>query len=270
MARVSISKAWDDTRAVFARDGRLLVAVVLALVVLPTVVVGLIVPSDPTAGEAYHPLLQLIAALIGMIGQLALIRLAIGPATTVGAAIGHGARRFPALLGAMVLLLLLFALVLIPIALLFALTGAIDITDPSKPLSGPTAGIILLFVIAAVALSVKFMLTSPVASAEAAGPLTILKRSWSLTSGNYWKLLGVVLLLLVTAIVIMTAAGAVGGIVGRLISPDLEPFALGTLALALFTGIGQGVFTMLSVLMVAHIYLQLAGPRSDQVAEVFN
>lgn len=267
MAKVSVSRAWDEARAVFARDGRLLVAVALALVVLPMAVVGLVVPSDGEAAETYHGLLQVAAALIGMVGQLALVRLVVGPATTVGAAIGHGARRFPVLLAAMVLLLLLLALLLIPVAVALAALGAIDISDPARPVSGAGALAVLLVIVAAVALSVKFMLTAPVASTEPVGPIGILKRSWSLTNGSYWKLLAVVLLLLLTALVLLAAASAVGGIIGRLISPDLEPLALGTLVLALFTALAQGAFTILSTLMVTQIYLQLAG-RGEAEASV--
>ena len=45
MSRVSISRAWDETKAIFSRDGRLLVAVALALFVLPVVIVGLVMPD---------------------------------------------------------------------------------------------------------------------------------------------------------------------------------------------------------------------------------
>lgn len=271
MTALSISRAWDESKAIFASDGRLLVAVALALVVLPTVIVGLVVPSDPAEGGLYAGLVQTAAALVAMIGQLALIRLAIGPATTVGAAISHGLRRFPALLGAMLLLLLLIIVaLLIPIMLVLAATGAVDLADPTRTttagaMAGPAAAIIVVLAIAAVAISVKFILAAAVASAEAAGPITILKRSWSLTNGHYWKLLGFLVLLLVVALVLMAAAGAIGGVLGAIISPDLEVFSLGALVLALFVGIAQGVFTVLSAVMIARIYLQLSGRDSIDV-----
>lgn len=262
---VSISRAWDESKAIFARDGRLLVAVALALVVLPMVVLGLVVPSDPQEGGLATSLLQLVVALIAMIGQLALIRLAIGPATSVGAAISHGVRRFPALLGAMLLLLLLIIALLIPVTLVLAAIGAVDVENPTRALTGAAVGVMVLLLIAALALSVKFLLTAPVASAEKAGPITILKRSWSLTNGHYWKLLGFLLLLLILAVVLMAAAGAIGGILGAVISPGLEVYSIGALVLALFTGIAQGAFTVLSAVMLARIYVQLSGRESLDV-----
>lgn len=265
MAALSISRAWDETKAIFSRDGRLLIAVALALVVLPMVVLGLVVPTDPQEGGLVTGLLQFVVALIAMIGQLALIRLAIGPATSVGAAISHGVRRFPALLGAMLLLLLLIIALLIPVTLLLAAIGAVDVENPTRALTGAAVGIMVLLLIAALALSVKFLLTAPVASAEKAGPITILKRSWSLTNGHYWKLLGFLLLLLIVAVVLMAAAGAIGGILGAVVSPGLETYSIGALVLALFTGIAQGAFTVLSAVMLARIYVQLSGRESLDV-----
>jgi hypothetical protein len=266
MAALSISRAWDESKAIFARDGRLLVAVALALVVLPTVIVGLVVPSDPAEGGGlFSGLVQTAAALIAMIGQLALIRLAIGPATTVGAAISHGVRRFPSLLGAMLLLALLIFVLLIPIVLILAATGTVDLADPARTTAGPAAAIIGLLVLAAIAVSVKLIMTAPVASAEAAGPIAILKRSWTLTNGHYWRLLGFLLLILILAIVLMITAGAIGGVLGTIISPDLEVSSLGALVLALFVGIAQGIFTVLTAVMIARIYLQLSGRESIDV-----
>lgn len=266
MAALSISRAWDEAKVIFARDGRLLIAVALALVVLPTVIVSLVVPSDPAEGGLYSGLVQICAALIAMIGQLALIRLAIGPATTVGAAISHGVRRFPSLLGAMILLLLLIVAIAIPVILILAGAGMIDLAAPARTMTGPGAAIIVLLVIAGIALSVKFLLTAPVASAEAAGPVTILKRSWSLTNGHYWRLLGFLLLIIVAAIVLMATAGAIGGILGAIISPDLEPFSLGNLVIALIVGIAQGLFTVLTAVMIARIYFQVSGRESIDVS----
>ena len=91
-ANLSISRAWDETRDIFNRDGSLLIAVSLALIVLPGVLVGIIGPQTPAAAESASggiQLLRLLAALITIVGQLALIRLALGPSTTVKDAIDY-------------------------------------------------------------------------------------------------------------------------------------------------------------------------------------
>lgn len=266
MAKLSISRAWDETREIFRRDGGLLVSVALALIVLPEVVVGLV---DPRTGSAEASagivqLLRFIAGLVTLIGQLALIRLALGPSTTVGDAIGHGAKRFLPALGAIVLLFVLLAIIVFPLVVIAALLSGVDVTQMSgaKP-SGPAALLMLLVVILALALSVRFTLVSPIASAEQIGPIDIVKRSWNLTKGHYWRVLGLVLLLLVAAIVLLFAAGIIGGILARLISQDIEPFSVAALLVALLAGIAQGAFSVLASVMLARVYAQLAGHDAE-------
>src|SRR5215212_11886131 len=92
MAALSISQAWDETREVLARDGRLIGAVALALVLLPETVSGVIAP--PAAQPpSWMPLVQILVLLAGIVAQIAIIRLALGPATSVGEAISHGLKR---------------------------------------------------------------------------------------------------------------------------------------------------------------------------------
>ena len=48
MTKLSISKAWDETRAVVARDGGLLTTIALALFVLPGVISDVATPAAPS------------------------------------------------------------------------------------------------------------------------------------------------------------------------------------------------------------------------------
>src|SRR3954453_17946139 len=100
MAGLSLSKAWDDTRDIFVRDGGLLISVALALFVFPETIVGLLMPPVGTTMSVPGRAIWIIGALIGLLGQLALVRLALGPSTTVGDSIRHGARRFLPTVGA--------------------------------------------------------------------------------------------------------------------------------------------------------------------------
>src|SRR5262249_47743566 len=152
-----------------------LAEVTLALVVLPSTIQAVITPETP-AGELPAPgawiAVALIAFVIGILGQLSLVRLAIGPATSVGEAIAHGARRLPIYIGS-----LLMWLVPLGVAL-YALAAAIK--TPANP------AIALAFVLlASVTLffAVRLIIAPAVASAEAANPVRILQRSWSLTNG---------------------------------------------------------------------------------------
>src|SRR5689334_18798849 len=125
MSKLSLSRAWEEATAVLARDGRLFAAVALALVVLPQAVVGLLAPSSPSESAALTSALLGFLIIIGLIAQISLNCLAIGPSKTVGEAIMRGVIRMPALVGAFILLMLLLFLILIPLVLIFAAIGAI-------------------------------------------------------------------------------------------------------------------------------------------------
>ena len=163
-----------------------------------------------------------------MIGQLAIVRLAIGPSTTVGESIGHGFRRFPATFGALILMVCGIGLVLIPLLIVLMMTGAVEMPVQGQAPPRSFSTMLLVLVIACLFVAVKFIMTFPVSSAEDAGPLTILKRSWTLTRGHYWPLFGVELLLLVAAVVLLLAAQFVGGAIAGALG-DIQPFSLSAL-----------------------------------------
>lgn len=263
-SKLSISRAWDETREIFRRDGGLLVSVTLALVVLPAIVVGIVAPPEPgVQASATDQILRLLAALIAIVGQLALIRLAIGPSTTVGDAISHGMKRFPAAFGAILLLVLIMAVVIIPTVAVLALLLGIDPSQVGAARSPQMALLVLIMCVIALLVSVRFTLISPVASAEAIGPLAIVKRGWNLTKGHYWRMLGLVLLLLVAAIFLLMTAAVLGGLLARIVSSDIAPFSIAALIVALVAGVAQGAFSVLASVMLARVYVQLAGGAAE-------
>ena len=265
MSRLSLSHAWDESKEILARDGGLLSAVALALLVLPEIVVGVISPPSVLAQSASGRLIAIAAAFVGVIGQLAIVRLALGPSTTVGQAIAHGARRFPATLGALFILIIAMGIVIIPLLVALMMSGvvAMPVEGQAPPQSFATA--LLFIVIAVVFVAVKLIMTVPIASAEQVGPLTILKRSWKMTSGNYWPLFGVEILLLVAALVLLLSAQFVGGAIAQVVGGGIEPFSISALILALFMGAAQAAFTVLASVMLARIYVQLRGEAEASV-----
>ena len=263
MPRLSLSIAWDEARHILARDGGLLTAVALALFVLPELVSGLVAPTIETSPTMTARVISLIAAFIGVIGQLSIIRLALGPSTTVADAIGHGFRRFPVVLGAVLLLALAIAVILIPLLAILIAAGVIDM--PSAGQTPPSFDMaVWAMVVGSLFLAVKFIMTIPVASAEHVGPLAILKRTWKVTGGNYWRLFVFEILLLVSALVVLIAAQTVGGTLAHVVDGDVEPFSLSALILAVFVAVAEAAFTVFASVMLARIYVQLAGRAEAQ------
>jgi hypothetical protein len=259
VAALSISRAWDETKAVLRRDGRLYTTVALAMFVLPGVVAELVTPRTTAAGELPAPglwtILSILALLVSLVGQLAVCRLAIGPVISVGEAIGHGARRAPAYVAAALMWV-------IPFLIVFAVLGVRAAPNPETMSAGVALGV-LVFLIAFLLLAVRFLLASPVASAEPLSPIGILRRSWNLTRGHWWKLFGFLVLFLIALIVLLTAVGAVVGTLTTLAFGEAEPLSVGTLLVSLATQLIAASITVVLMIMLARIYAQLTGSASE-------
>ena len=264
MQQMSLSRAWDEMREVLRRDGSLIATVALALMVLPGVIADMVRPPVP-AGQMAEPgwwsVVQLIALLIGVVGQLAVVQIALGRRQSVGQAISHGARRAPAFIGATLLWVL-------PLVLAFAPFIRRIQADPANP--DPTS-VMVSFLLSLVLLffAVRLLLTTPVASAEAAGPVAILRRSWEMTKGRWWRLLGFLVLFFIAAVIIVTAVTSVIGVLVGLADGPPEAWSIGALVMALASQLLSAALRVLLVVLLTRIYVQLAG-REDELEAVFD
>jgi hypothetical protein len=262
MQRLSISAAWEEAKAIFARDGRLLMAVALALVAFPAAVNSLINPRG-TGAPVWADIVALGTSLVALAGQLALIRLALGPSITVGGAIGHGIRRTPTYLLSVIVIIAGLAIVAIPLALLLAVLGVpLDV----RPIALSPAVLLVGFLYVGLLcfIGVRLILSAPVASAERVGPIAILRRSWTLTAGHWWPLFGFLLIFLVGAVILLLAVGAAVGVVIGLFIGSIQPMSAGALVLALVQSLVSAAVTTLFAVMVTRIYLQLVGRGEAQ------
>lgn len=266
--RLSISRAWDETKARVAADGRLLAIVALALMFLPQVIAGTVAPP-PNLSEVAAPgwswIVALLAGLIGIVGQMAIVRLSTLRGTQVGAAVSAALRRLLPAIAALILFVVALVIIVIPIAVVLMLAGVIALPQPGAA-PATVGGGVLLIVLFVLLLSIRFILMIPVAALEPVGPLAIVKRSWKLTAGHYWRLLAFVLLISIGALFLLVAAQMVGGIVAKLLFGDIEPFSAGALLTALIATAIQAVFAVVVTVMVARIYVQLAGDPSADVS----
>lgn len=250
MTKLSLSKAWEETRAVIARDGRLLWPLGLAFMALPGLIVSQFMPtaSEPQ-GSGLGSILLLVSLLIGLTGQLAIQWLALSPGERVADAIQRGARAMPRVFAALLLVSLPAAILASPLILAVQAKGAAG---------GPAAlGLLIVLLVALFVLS-RLLLTSPVAVAEQRGIVAIIKRSWQLTRGNALRLyLFVLCFFAVLAILSVAATAVVGSIVIALAGP---PAAWSTSAI-LIALVGQVVQLFVSVpftTMLARLYAQAA------------
>lgn len=251
MAKLSVSRAWDETKAILVSDGKLIATVALALFVLPGIVLDLSMPDAP-AGQFPPPgpwvAVALVAVIISLVCQLAIIRLAMGPHLTVGEAITHGARRVLPYVAAV----LMWALPLIfAIALLYAAVEA----DPAKPSAAAALGVIVAAVIG-IYLAVRFLLMSAVASAEGTGPLAILRRSWEISAGNWWRLFGFLAMFAIGAVALLWAVGTVVGLLSQLAFGSIARMSAGGLIVIIISQVLSAMISMVFFVMSARLYAQ--------------
>jgi hypothetical protein len=262
MTALSISKAWEESKARIAADGRLIAIVAAALIILPGLVVEVISPSSIRTNSSFvESILILVSSLLALIGQLSIIRLAVTPAVSVGEAIGHGARRMPIYLVAAILLTLGFIVALIPFAVVAYVAGVpFDRSSEQAFLQSPVAMLLsLLYLALLIFIAIRMLMSSPVASEEESGPIQILRRSWDLTRGHWWQLFGFMILFIIGALVLIAAVNWGVTAVAVILLGAIEPMSLSALVVGLFDSIVNGVVTVILAVMLARIYLQLTG-----------
>jgi hypothetical protein len=269
VAKLSISSAWNETAAFLARETRLVAPIALLLMAIPAIAALLVLPPDNASQNVAGLILSLVvtiaSAIAGLIGVIAITHLALRPGSSVREALGVGVRRFFPLLISSLLIGLVFFILAFFVTFLFA-RGAIErgALSPAEMMTSlaPVAAVLLVL---GVALWVRFMFMTPVATAEPAGPIVIIRRSFELSRGNYWRLLGMILLLLVVAMVTLIAVSLVLGISLTLLFGPPVPGNATWLIDGIVSALFQTVLTVILAVLVARIYAQLRGTVSPDV-----
>lgn len=262
MSSLSISKAWDESVAFINREVRLVFPLALAFFMLPQVVMGWAQPGGAGAEGGLGALSTLVLLLLVVVGQLSIVRLAIGWDGSVGGAISRAARRMWPYLAATILIYI--PLLVIGLLVLSAIVGANGLTDPTqitpeRLAAMPSVSIaILALVVAAVAVAARLLPMSAATAAEDLGPFKLLKRVFALSKGHFWKLLAVLVMVGVLSLVIDIAAQAVGGSLTTLSLGTPAPFNLSALIVAILKGFVGAAASSIAAILTGRIYVQLA------------
>lgn len=272
MATLSISRAWNETTAFVQREAGLVLPIAFLLVSLPGAALQYAMPTpDPAAPfdlEAWmrevRPALLFapFVAMLSLIGTIALSYLAIRPGRTVADALMVGLRRFIFLFLAWLLLALAAMVAAVPI---FLVAGGVGAYGSMQAAGGLLLVLLLAYMLALLAASIRLILTTPVCAAENDGPVAMIMRSWALTAGHFWKLLGFVILFWLAALVAIFAVSVVFGIVIALAAGPPVPGSTAAFVVLLLTAVLQAVVTCLFATMAARIYVQLAGIGDEDV-----
>ncbi|MDQ3144619.1 MAG: hypothetical protein M3Q57_07045 [Pseudomonadota bacterium] len=260
--RLSIGTAWSEAAAFVRRERRLLAPVVLGLILLPSVISAMVQPPTPAGGSPEPGAWMIVAflmILVMMVGQMAVVLLAEDWRGSVGEAIGQAARRLPTLIGAGLMVML--PVILILSAVLAAATFATGAEGgvSAENLSGGGAIAILLAGVLVVLVAVRLLPLVAVIARGSDGPIAALKRTFRMTRGQFWKLLGFVLLMAITFVIAAAAIGAVFGSIVTLAFGRPDPWSMSLLLIALIGGLIQAAFFTIYTAMLARIAVQLEG-----------
>jgi len=262
--KLSTEQAFGWAQAMAAREWRLMLPVAFAFFALPGLLLDValpdatrvLLPGAPVDAAAQGRALLAFAATlaVNLVGSLALSALALVPGISVGEAIGRAFRRVPSLAGA----LLLVAAALLAGALMAALLlgGA---------RAGPAAAqglLLLLLLIAGGAVWVRLSLLTPLLVEQALGPAAALRRSWRMTAGLFWPILGALAAYLIGGTVVLVALSSA---VGATLTLLARAMGVGPVGLVLAAVIFRGLAATISMgfqLVVAGLYRQLAARGS--------
>jgi hypothetical protein len=267
MANLSITTAWNETAAFVKREAGLILPIAFLLLAVPGAALQLAMPTPPMPGESPEAgawlLLIPLVMIASIIGSIAISYLALRPGTSVGEGLQAGLRRFFPLFLASLLIGIAAVIIMIPLAFIL-LGGAVATGDPAAA-GGSLILFILIATVIAIAFWVRLMLMTPVAAAERAGPIALISRSWELTKGHFWKLLGLVILLLVVALIVTYAISAVIGIFVFMVAGPPDPGSTSLIVMTIISALLQAVFSAIFVTLLARIYVQLSGSVPSEV-----
>ena len=267
MTKVSIGQAWEETSKLLASERRLLVPIALAFLVVPVTLGGLAAPnSAPTDPAPALSVITVVTLLLGLVGRLALSLLATGRQGKLADLIIRSGKR-------LIPLVVALAIVVVPLAAMFYGVDQLMPAPGSDPASVPAGqaltAAVLVFVLLALLLLAAARLILPVvpaAAVEDLGPIALLKRSWDISRGNFWRLLVVVMLVGIAALAFLFAAQAVVGSIATLSLGKPVAWSVSRLVVALASAVTQAVVVTVGSVLVARIYVQLAANHAKSPA----
>jgi hypothetical protein len=268
---VNMGNVWDRTTAFLGENVGALVPVALLAIFIPQSISGAIKLAGTGINQGLGQGIVLVLLLPILWGQLTVTALALDPAAGRGAAQSTATRRFgPALLAMLILFAGIMILVLPIVAALVAsgvnLAALANSTPGAQPdISPGMAGFLLLYglawLVAALFVSVRFsLLLFPVIAAEG-GVIAALRRSFALSNGIAWKLLGVALLFGLVMAVASMAVTSVFGILFHVLDPNAGAFSIGSIVVAILGGLVTTTYYVLQSAFMAKVYLAATAAR---------
>ncbi len=257
---ISMSAIWDESAALIRRESHLLVPVALATVGIGSVISGLTQPETPAAGlGAIGAFGFVIGNILSLIGNLAMMALALMPGMSVGESLRLAVARMPKMFGIVALFLIALIVMMIPIVIILKFSGApISANMTAEEL--PAMAILLVLIVGAVLLYASARLVTLSAAMVDRNPPVIeaIKSSFVATRGIAAKIVGVVLLFFVVTLVVSGAAASISGILFGMLGKAVGAPLLGKGLTVLVTGMVSALLSIVSTVFAAMLYRKLS------------
>lgn len=271
---VNMGTVWDRATEFLSSTARGWWPVALLAIFVPRAIGDVAQLASDTLGQGAAQGIALAAVLIALWGQLVIVALALDPERGIAAARRIATGGFGR---AVLVMLVLFVAVMVLIGPVIGtlvasgmdLTQLAGGTQASAPdLSGGAAVFLGLYGLAlcVVVLFVGARLVPlyPVILAEARGPGAI-TRSFAITRGLTWKLVGVLILFCIVLAVAAAAARSVAGVIVGLIFPASGAVTPGAVAGALAGALVTTIFSVIVAAYSAKLYRAVAAAPAGAV-----
>lgn len=266
---IKMGTIWDRTTE-FLRDHlAALMPIVLLSIFASSSVSNALQPLSVNATGATGPIVTLVilvCALASVWGQIAVTAFAIDPAAGASTAMARATRRFLAVILVLLVFVIALALLAAPIGVMLAL-GGFDFQGAAagvQPTLAPAyAGMVALYALALLPvflfLIARLALLMPVLTNEP-GWFGAFGRSFALTRGLTWKLIGVIILYLIVSVVVTLAVQAVFGSILYLLQGDnAGAISIASVLTAIVLSAVSTAFTLLSTVFIAKLYVAVTG-----------
>lgn len=265
---------WERTTEFCGSALATIIPIAVLLIFLPQTVQGNLSPLINQGDAAAMLALRLISfamSIVMLLGQVSIVALAIEPQMSATRSIAFAARRMPAVVAAIFMLMIAITLLSIP-AFALMLAAGIDPTQPGALSSKTTVPLLsvspaiawslIVYLIVAIVigfwLSARMILTYPVAVAERRG-WRVLPRSFALTRGLALRIIGAVVLYAIVSTVATLAVRTVFGAVLAIIAGGVDPLSIGGVVMAVAVAAVATTFTVLGSAFTAKLYVAVTG-----------
>lgn len=266
---VSMGTVWDRATEFLSDNLSAIFPLALFAIFVPLSISQSLEPLTKSGGPAAmgFNLASIGLSVVSLWGQVAIMALALDALGGRAGATATANRRLLPVIGVSLVLFIGFFVLLLPFGIALGLSGF----DFQAAMAGgkaalpPAAGLFLglyslLFVVILIWLAARLLLVTPTIIMERHG-IGAIGRSFTLTRGVQWKIIGVLLLYVIVLLVSYLAAKFVFGSIFGLIAGGDAPVTVGSVLTSIMVSVVLTAFTVLAAAFTAKLYLAVRDAR---------